>query len=257
MALTDGQQLALSQLQAMAASGDAAELLAACEPPGADDDLPVALSLRCSGLEKREGGLALKARERFHVSIPADFPFGRPSVRVAHRRWAGTPHVHWGRWLCLYQAPATEWNPSDGMFGFIGRLKYWLERAALGELDPIGGPLHPPAVYGRNWSLPMFVLRVDAPAVGDRAWLGLAILTEISDRRADVVGWADILTGEEWPDQAAVAILLPSRSHGSIRPRSKTCSTSLRGRVSTVSFSCRCYGLDRSRPQKVGRSMLL
>ncbi|MGH3276103.1 MAG: ThiF family adenylyltransferase, partial [Streptosporangiaceae bacterium] len=49
--------------------------------------------------------------------------------------------------LCLYAAPSIEWVPADGMFGLIERLTVWLERAALGELDPDDQPLHPPVAY--------------------------------------------------------------------------------------------------------------
>ncbi len=208
MALGEGHELALSQLEAMAASGDAFELLEVVEPEDADGNLLVRLSLRCAGFEQRPGGLTLRARERFRLSIPAGFPFDTPSVDVAHRRWAGTPHVQWATHLCLYQAPATEWHPADGMFGFVARLRYWLEKGALGELDPVGGALHPPAVYRRSSSLPMIIPRADTPPIGERPWLGLAELHEVSPRRVDIVDWTDILD-QAWPPRAAIAVLLP------------------------------------------------
>lgn len=208
MPLSDGQKLALHQLEAIAVEGDAVELLRVDEPVDPRGDLRVEITLRCAGFEHRAGGLRLRDRERFHVTIPTDFPFAVPSVDVSHSRWAGTPHVQWSSHLCLYQAASTEWDPSDGMFGFVDRLRHWLERGARGELDPIGGPLHPPAAYARDWRLPLVVPRADTPDVGETAWLGLAELHHVSERRVDIVGWSNPLR-EAWPQRAAVAVLLP------------------------------------------------
>ena len=90
------------------------------------------------------------ARERFEIVVGSSFPYVHPNVWVTHRRWAGTPHVQWGRFLCLYAAPSVEWNPADGMRGLIARLNLWLRHAAAGELDPAGEPLHPPVVYSSD-----------------------------------------------------------------------------------------------------------
>jgi molybdopterin/thiamine biosynthesis adenylyltransferase len=88
----------------------------------------------------------VRDRERFKVIINSGFPFVPPSVFSVHKRWARKPHVNWGSCLCLYAAPSVEWNPADGMRGFIGRLSKWVENAAAGTLDPDGQPLHPPTV---------------------------------------------------------------------------------------------------------------
>lgn len=208
MPLTAGQKLALTQLEAIAVEGDAVELLRVDEPLDPLDELVVEITLRCAGFRHQPGGLRLRDRERFHVRIAPDFPFKEPSVDVAHQEWAGHAHVQWSSHLCLYQAPTTEWDPADGIFGFVDRLRFWLEKGALGELDPVGGPLHPPAAYARDWSLPMVVPRADTPDVADAAWLGLAELRQVSDRRVDIVGWANPLR-EPWPEHAAVAVLLP------------------------------------------------
>jgi hypothetical protein len=126
------------------------------------------------------------------------------------------------------------------MFGFVGRLRYWLEKAALGELDPIGGPLHPPAVSPRDWSLPMIIPRADTPPVTDRPWLGLAALNHVSPRRIDIVGSIDIVT-DPWPPKAAVAAL-PQPLTWEYPRRSGTCSTSSSGKPWTGSSSYRCCG---------------
>lgn len=105
------------------------------------------VSLDTSGLASSPKGLRVRARERFHVSPGSSFPFVPPSVWSVHTRWARTPHVQWGNYLCLYAATSVEWNPGDGMRGFIGRLSNWIANAAAGTLDPDGQPLHPPVAY--------------------------------------------------------------------------------------------------------------
>lgn len=105
------------------------------------------VSLDTRGIEHSPGGIRVRARERFTISIPEAFPFAAPSVDSSHQRWAGSAHVQWGKHLCLYAAPSVEWNPGDGLRGFLDRLVSWLENAAAGTLDPEGQPLHPPAVY--------------------------------------------------------------------------------------------------------------
>lgn len=126
------------------------------------------VSLNTSAIESEGDGIRLRARERFEIVVDASFPLVHPTVYVTHRRWAGTPHVQWGRVLCLYAAPSVEWNPADGMRGLISRLNLWLQRAAVGELDPAGQPLHPPVAYAsyKNGSV------VVRPDVGDLVpWL--------------------------------------------------------------------------------------
>lgn len=105
------------------------------------------VSLDTSGIVTSEPGIRVRARERFEIVVGSSFPYLHPDVYVMHLRWAGTPHVQWGRVLCLYAAPSVEWNPADGMRGLIARLNLWLQRAAAGELDPAGQPLHPPVAY--------------------------------------------------------------------------------------------------------------
>ena len=123
-------------------SGGAIEVLT---QPNADDG-PILVSLDTNGIPTGTG-IRVRSREQFRIFVPDDFPYRPPHVIVDHRRWRGTPHVQWGSLLCLYAAPSVEWNPADGMRGFVDRLLTWLERAAEGSLDPEGQPLHPPATY--------------------------------------------------------------------------------------------------------------
>ena len=206
MALSEGEALALEQLREIeAASVGVVEILAVREPADPAQQLSILISVDCRDIRLAEGGVALRAREQFRIYIPHGFPFRVPSIWVSHSRFAGHPHVQWRRHLCLYQAPATEWDPSDGMFGLLARLELWLRMGAIGQLDPVGAPLHPPAIYVQNDLL--VIPRANAPPPRVGAWLGFAHLLQASEKRVDIVGWSDILA-EKVPAPVGAAILL-------------------------------------------------
>jgi predicted ThiF/HesA family dinucleotide-utilizing enzyme len=172
------------------------------------------VSLDTSGIVTCGRGISVRARERFDIIVGPSFPLTHPSVNVSHRRWAGTPHVQWGRHLCLYAAPSVEWNPADGMRGLIGRLNLWLQRAAAGELDPAGQPLHPPVAYSsyRNgWVVVRPDLGVLAPwmdTASDAARVRLLYAwCAHHGQRIDVLEW---LTGPQLLERL-VADELPAR----------------------------------------------
>jgi len=162
------------------------------EEPEIGGLLSVGISLDCSAKTFLEGGVRLKRREWFTLAIPADFPYQLPGVWTRHTRFAGMPHVQWKRWLCLYQAPATEWNVNDGMFGYISRLDVWLDHAAAAELNPSGEPLHPPVAYPSSGPIRIVIPRSDAPQIRTDNWIGFAELASVSDTRADIVGWVPL-----------------------------------------------------------------
>jgi hypothetical protein len=156
--------------------------------------LEVALDTRGVATSGAEG-IPVRPRHRFEIIVNDRFPYHPPTVRAVHRRWAGTPHVQWGRQLCLYAAPSVEWDPADGMRGLIDRLMIWLHRAAEGTLDPDGQPLHPPVTYsasGAGWI-------VINPDLGDRVpWgnevrpgpsLRLYAWCQRNGNRVDVLQW--------------------------------------------------------------------
>jgi integrative and conjugative element protein (TIGR02256 family) len=230
-AASEGQRLALEQVRELIAVSAGAIGMPA-EPAAADGGgwLGIMISLDCAATPHAPGGLRLRRRERFTVYVPPGFPFDLPVVTVPHHRWAGTAHVQWGIQLCLYAAPSIEWVPSDGMFGLIGRLTMWLERAALGELDPDELPLHPPVAYalgdagvivvradlgalapaaagsGRRLpAVPPAPARPEAPA-GHRLVVGI---TEAhADDRLDVVEWVN---RHEWLRRFTAGILPADR----------------------------------------------
>ncbi|MDL1891128.1 hypothetical protein FBQ96_16435, partial [Nitrospirales bacterium NOB] len=187
--MTEGQDLALEQLKEIAVRDgyvlDIEDLIA---PSAGKPNLFVEISLHCGDIEHAPGGLRLRERERFWISVPPQFPFQKPEVSVGHTRFAGAPHVQWSRHLCLYQAPQTEWNIEDGAFGFVERLHLWLRRAAVNQLEAEGEPLHPPVAYSDGIAKTPVVVRKDAPSVDGLAWAGYAQL-RILAHRADLVDW--------------------------------------------------------------------
>lgn len=210
--LSAGQHLALEQLRAIErAKPGGLVIVGVVRPPERGDSFEVDISIDCHGFEHRPEGITLHGRERFQLTIRADFPFVVPSTWVRHRRWAGRPHVHWARLLCLYAAPAVEWQPADGMYGYIDRLAAWLRAAALDELDPRDAPLHPPMTY--TWTgKPLVIPRADAPPIDHSVWVGSATLEHPTEGRYDVVGWERKQPGKPFapPSVSAAAIMLPT-----------------------------------------------
>ena len=202
---TPGQERAVRELERLnAANPDGFEIQGS--PVEVDGSLIAKISLRLGLMETSEGGLELREREDFILWIPPDFPFEYPSLTVAHNRFANFPHVVWSKALCLYQSKI-EWNPSDGLYGFFDRLKLWLGKAAINDMDPIEGPLEPPH-HVTDFSQVPFVIRANAPVQAGKSWLGLAELKKCKNR-IELTGWND-LTGS-WPASCvpALACILP------------------------------------------------
>ncbi|MFF3359776.1 ThiF family adenylyltransferase [Streptomyces sp. NPDC002917] len=218
--LTEGQQLALDQLrrivQASTGSMAATHVTASTIRSGY---LEARISISCANLPRTQSGLRLRSVEAVTLLIPPRFPFTTPSVQTRHTRFAGAPHVNWGRHLCLYRSTATEWNPADGMYGFINRLLDWFEAASAGELDRPGEPLHPPNAL-TDHTAGLLVIRRDAPvARPDGPWLGAAVLHQIDDMRCDVVGW--LAVEDSWPGslkQLRETAVLPADARAFLAP---------------------------------------
>jgi len=188
--MTSGQRLALEQLNEIAtyAVGTLEVLGTGASTSGGP--ITVEVSISCAGVPRKAGGLPLRERERFRISIPPDFPFRKPAVATSHSRFAGFAHVQWKRELCLYQAPS-EWVSTNGMYGFIDRLDTWLRQGAIGQLDPVGGPLHPPVAYVTGTHR-VVIPRVNTPSVGDAPWFGTVKLLVDTPHRVDLGEWHPI-----------------------------------------------------------------
>jgi integrative and conjugative element protein (TIGR02256 family) len=187
--MTPEQSLALEQLQRIAAVGDALEIVDVQRPEGGKTTLRVVVSVLCKDMPRVPAGLRLREREQLILWIGNEYPYDYPHVSVSHTRFAGFPHVNWQKLLCMYQAPHTEWSPNAGMAGFLERLELWLRKAALDQLDPVGGALHPPVVLNAHG--PPLIPRVDAPVRDGQMWFGLAELTAFADHRIDLIGWKE------------------------------------------------------------------
>lgn len=160
------------------------------------------VSLLFQGADRSPSGLPIKARERFLIRVPTSFPFVRPDVLVSHRRFAGFPHVQWGRYICLYRS-SSDWSAEGGMYGLVERLDGWIRDAALDRLDPDDAPLHPPVAYARSGRLVVPV--ADTPTLAADVWFGFAALRERANR-TEIFDWIP-LEGEA-PEAFAAAVLL-------------------------------------------------
>jgi integrative and conjugative element protein (TIGR02256 family) len=203
LVLAQGQQLAVDQLTETADRSDGAvEVLGSPRRAGTGQSVVIDIALDCSGIVSSPDGVKLRIREAFSVEVSPQFPFTVPQVSVPHVRWAGVPHVQWQRVICLYAAPPVEWLPADGMRGLLDRLIAWLRRAAAGDLDPEGQPLHPPVAYF-SLSAGVAVIRPDLPEAAPEqaaepagsARMMIAVCRQDRLDRVDVIDW---VTPEEW-----------------------------------------------------------
>lgn len=195
---TAGQKQALDELRHIEEHGGPAIVHVGAVTPG---ELPVDVVFDCASVELADTGLRLRRRERLRVFIPGRFPFEVPRVATPHRRWAKRAHVQFGSQVCLYRSTSVEWNPADGMFGFIDRIIWWLERAAAGQLDALGEPMHPPVAYDLVGGGGALVVRASAPRVGpdEQPWLGIALVRRTGERYSEVIGWHRLGEGN-WSD---------------------------------------------------------
>lgn len=207
--ISDGQKLALQQLKEIESSNNYIfEITDIIDPNDELSILKIEASIYCGDFKKAEGGLPLRERERFCFSIKKDFPLSLPSINVLHDRFSGWPHVQWKNHLCLYQSSQSEWNPSDGMFGYMDRLGDWLKHGALNTLDPTGQPLHPPVAYREDYSTSNLVPKANTPVINDTLWLGMAKLERLNNYTMAIVDWKEKII--ETPNgKYAAAILLP------------------------------------------------
>ena len=188
MALSEGQRTALEQLRRIADTDRSpVRVIGVDESDDPGASLRADITLDCTGHEHLDGGLPLHDREGITLLVPADFPFVAPSAYTAHTRFLGFAHVQWGRWLCLYQSPDTQWIPSQGMFGLLEQLNEWLRRGARNELDHPEGPLHPPIAY--TVASTSVCINADTPDRQHWPWFGAAVLDQPKPGLLEVNAW--------------------------------------------------------------------
>lgn len=210
MELTRGQALALEQLNEISGSSEGAlEVLGEPEAEENKGFIRVRLSLATKSY-RHPNGFAFRDREKLRMIIYPNFPFTAPFLYFSHARFIGAPHVQWGNYICLYQSSETEWQPSDGLYGFFQRVDQWLVAAGKGELDPEDAPLHPPIAYSSSNT--QFVFDCDTPNLEgqDSVWIGRVDLRKKREGRFDVVNWIGL---DDWAltnqsEHIAAAVLL-------------------------------------------------
>ena len=203
-----GQTWALEQLEEIAAkSHGVLEIVEFTEPAEADVYLRVAVSVDCGLYPRAVGGIPFRSRERLLISIAPQFPLDIPSLRFSHSEYGGFPHVQWGSSICLYQSPETEWQPDDGMRGFVQRMEEWLRAGAAKQLDPTGLPLHPPVAYSQGLTLAV-VPTQNTPTPEPPWWAGYAKIIRENEVSLELGEWLEhdnVASGT----RVAPAILLP------------------------------------------------
>ena len=206
--LSQGQQDALGDLKAIQQTSESS-IEFVNQGLGAEGALVVEISIDCRALEHKSPGLRLRDRERFTLVIGAEFPLEPPVAFAPDHRFAFHDHVYWagdlGVFLCIYYSTEQQWQPAQGMAGFLWRLLRWLELASVGELDAPGQPRHPPLAGGVEADT-FFVAQKDCP-VFKYWWHGYAVLKKSSSRRYDVIEWTDD-TQRHKRNELAPAILL-------------------------------------------------
>ena len=119
--------------------------------------LKVPISVSTAGVRRYPGGMPVEDYEDLEIWIPPEFPLRPPYLLASDGRFASFPHVT-GCILCLYVDEGSQWSPADGMFGFVHRMGEWFVAAAAGQLDPDGGPIHPPVELGIGYSSTRLVI---------------------------------------------------------------------------------------------------
>ena len=197
--ITSGQLLALDQLIEISKASEGQLEIVEVTPPEAEaQNLQIRLSIETRHFPKRKEGFPFCAREGLNIYVPGQFPLKKPSTYFMHNHFMGYPHVQWGNYICLHQSSEIEWVPSDGMYGFIERLRCWFEAASAAELDPENAPLHPPAVYTNSQFKVCTTVNVPKIEDGSSLWVGASHLKKRNKICFDLYGWTEL--EEEFPD---------------------------------------------------------
>ncbi len=149
------------------------------------------IEIDTAGFIRRANGLEALPRERVAILISSGYPAVPPQVAVAHTRWAGFPHVLQGARLCIYLNPGTEWDPTQGMQGFLWRLWEWFEDAIGARFDPTTALYHPVGgVLHRTAGAPTVVATLAMPVnLADEGVVHRIGLWPRTDHRIDIAAW--------------------------------------------------------------------
>ena len=186
--LSDAQLSAVEEVKSFAGSSSQIRLL----DTGSWNGCAVLdLEIDTAGFIRRADGLEARPREGVAVLISPGYPAVPPQVAVAHTRWAGFPHVLLGARLCIYLDPGTEWDPTQGMRGFLRRLWEWFEDAIGARFDPTTALYHPVGgVLHRTAGAPTVVATLSMPGdIRDGGVVRRIGLRPRTDYRIDIVAW--------------------------------------------------------------------
>lgn len=190
MSITEGHRLAIEQLRKLERHRTRSlEIVEISDTPNEHGYLHIIVSISCDGIEIIPEGLQLKQRELIQIAVPALFPFNVPSAFFTTFDYTESPHVQWGRSICLYLSKDLDWNPNDGMFGFIERLGNWLIRAGIDQLDQTGEALHPPSTFAGERSQYSICSSIDLPKTSEPYWQGAVLLSPINPTTFEIKKW--------------------------------------------------------------------
>lgn len=230
--MTPDQAQAVAELRAIARRGDGA-----LEIRGAIDDLDsivtVPVRVRSGDVRRYPGGPRIGTHEDLEILIHEDVPLSPPLLVASDFRWAHHSHVT-GRILCLYIDPNLQWSPADGMYGFVHRVGEWLVDAAAGELDPHGGPLHPPTTLGFGHSHTHLVIQAEIPESEHRRLLWANLATRGNDR-------VDVVEFHHFGPKAAPFMAAALVSNRPLRGDYASTFASLVGQLAELGFNPRSF----------------
>ncbi|MBK8945358.1 MAG: ThiF family adenylyltransferase [Ignavibacteriae bacterium] len=191
--MNTNQEFAIEQLKAIESEDKGNfEILKIDELKVNTDYIFVNISIPTKLYEKCTDGFNFRPRERMTILIHTDFPYTIPSTYFSDYRYIGKPHVQWGKKICLYQAPDVEWDPADGMFGYISRLDLFLKKASLNQLDLDDAPLHPPVAYLSAKIDYKIIPNKNTPSFEGDFWLGATELIKLNKESLIISDWKDL-----------------------------------------------------------------
>lgn len=172
------------------------------------DHLVVTVQVDTRQFTSAAAGLPVLHRERIDLTFTEAWPWAPPEVTVRHNRWLDKPHVLQGHRLCLYLDTHTEWDPTGGLYGLLGRLWEWLHEAIGGQFDPSSALYHPVGgVLHRTPGTPTIVVGGSIPAT-ERLHHQRILLQDRTEDCVDVVGIHTGIITER--DRTGLLVTLPN-----------------------------------------------
>ncbi|BCJ40056.1 hypothetical protein GCM10010168_29140 [Actinoplanes ianthinogenes] len=210
LAPTQGQKQAERQLSYVERLYDGAVRVVRTHPRAeATDWLRIDLELACDVPPEWTPLTDLEPTEAVQILVPPDYPFHLPDAAVEHDRFAGLPHVLWSQSICLYLSP-NDWDPGQGMQGFVERLVDWFRHVAEGTLTS-GDVVPEPPLTGPSPVPDVVLVRGELPAAleaNPEPWTAWAAVEMAGDQRWEVRQWLDADAARTLTGPAFLALVL-------------------------------------------------